>query len=190
MVNRDYKVVRSRTREISPSELPWFCSAVSPASPADCVETPVNPQGCESTRRTQPHAQSADATSESRRRRGKVRHNPTHRGRGKRGGGDNAGAVSPASGPRRSKRGALPEGRTSDSDEGSSGAPSSPTLATSKLPRASPCARTLVLVNLLSTNHASLDNGKPARWNGCGCRDVLRWCPIRSSGGSCSVQPA
>ena len=47
------------------------------------------------------------------------------------------------------------------SDEGSPGDPPSPTLATSKLPRASPCARPAVLVTLLSTNHASLDVGKP-----------------------------
>ena len=70
-------------------------------------------------------------------------------------------AVSAASGPRRSKRVALIKGRTSRSVDGSSGAPSTLPLATSKPPRASPCARALVLVYLLSTNHASLDVGKP-----------------------------
>ena len=87
-------------------------------------------------------------------------YNPTHRGRGERGGEGNVVAVSPASGPRRSERVALTNGRTSNSVDGSPGDPSTLALA-SKPPHASQQARAAVLEYLLTNDIASLDVGKP-----------------------------
>ena len=73
---------------------------------------------------------------------------------------------------------ALLDGRISNSTIGSSGAPL--VLAHANMPpRASQLARAKVLEYLL-TNAASLD-AACSRWNGCGCRDVLRWSVLNSS---------
>ena len=172
VVNNESKGERSQTQEHVPLVTLWSLSEVSPVNPADCSQTPITPQGSRkrSNIRTQPHVQNAVATSVSLYRRGlepdgrATGSNPTRKSRGKRGGGIKAIAVSPASGPRRSKRVALIKGRTSNNP-----------LA-SQTPRASNPARAAVLEYLL-TNAASLDSAS-SRWNGCGCRDVLWWSPV------------
>ena len=172
VVNSDYKGKRSQTQEHVPLVTLRSLSEVLPVNPASCSQTPITPQGSRkrSNSRTQPHVQSAVATSVSLNRRGcepdgrTTGSNPTRKSRGKRGGGIKAKAVSAASGPRRSKRVALINGRTSN------------------IPRASQPPHIDVLVSPRGAcdaplSHTLMMSASHSRWNGCGCRDVFWWSP-------------
>ena len=75
----------------------------------------------------------------------------------------------------------LLNGRISSSTVGSSDAPSVLSRA-SMPPRASQpaCANVLACPRGASAAPLSqaLTRSASSRWNGCGCRDVLRWCPV------------
>ena len=152
---------RSQTRECVLPVTPWSLSAVWPGVPADVKvkpdipendsTTPVNPQ--------KPERRRSHGTG------GEARHPGTPpSGRRTRGEEGIALAVKAACRPRRSKRVPLPQG-LSQSIHGSSSAP--------WMPRANSCPQGGVPA---SPHPPPLDEyGKPLRWHGCGCWDVLRW---------------